>query len=453
MTITRGIGRPSSRRSLVVWMNGIKVGIWTCSGSTGHSFTYDENWLDDERCRPISLSMPLSQGLEPYTGDVVESYFDNLLPDSREIRYRLAEHYGVRAGHAFEMLEQIGRDCVGAIQLTALDAEPPRVNEIRSKPLSNDEIEKLIKAQLAGRGITDIDPEDELRISIAGVQEKTALLYHDECWQLPHGATPTTHIIKLPIGLVGAMQADFSTSVENEWLCGKILEAFGLPVALSQIGQFGEYKVLIVERFDRRFISSGWLARIPQEDFCQVYGLPSEKKYQEKGGPGIDMILDTLRGSENAIQDRENFMRAQFIFWLLAAPDGHAKNFSVFIEQAGRYKLTPLYDVMSAWPAIGDRSNHFDRRRLKLAMGLKSKNMHYRIDEIRRSHWNATAKRNQLGKDFETTIQEILGGVDQVINHVSNQLPQGFPDIVSDTIFSGIRSQVGRVESMKERKP
>ncbi len=63
------------------------------------------------------------------------------------------------------------------------------------------------------------------------MQEKTALLFHEGRWLRPHGATPTTHILKLPLGLVGNRRADLTTSVENEWLCMTILKAFGLPVA------------------------------------------------------------------------------------------------------------------------------------------------------------------------------------------------------------------------------
>ncbi|WP_163344250.1 HipA domain-containing protein, partial [Enterobacter hormaechei] len=71
---------------------------------------------------------------------------------------------------------------------------------------------------------------------------------------------------------------------------------------------------------------------------------PSALKYENEGGPGIIDIMKYLLGSSNADQDRFHFMKAQVLFWLLAATDGHAKNFSVFINQEGRFHLTPLYD-------------------------------------------------------------------------------------------------------------
>ncbi len=73
---------------------------------------------------------------------------------------------------------------------------------------------------------------EDFRISIAGAQEKTALLYRDNRWYLPSAATPTTHIIKLPIGKVEShsYSIDLSQSVENEYLCTLIAKEFGLPV-------------------------------------------------------------------------------------------------------------------------------------------------------------------------------------------------------------------------------
>ena len=141
--------------------------------------------------------------------------------------------------------------------------------------------------------------------------------------------------------------------------------------------------MLAVTRFDRSLIE-GWWVRLPQEDFCQARGLPPERKYEEHSGPGIAAILDTLRGSDNAEQDRRNFLTAQLVFWMLAAPDGHAKNFSIVIGPRDHFWATPLYDVMSAWPVIGKGARQFAWQKVKLAMALHAKNAHYRVAEIQR---------------------------------------------------------------------
>ena len=176
-------------------------------------------------------------------------------------------------------------------------------------------------------------------------------------------------------------------------------------------------------------------------------GLPPERKYEEQGGPGIVSILDILRGSDNAESDRTNFLTAQLIFWMLAAPDGHAKNFSVSIGPQGNFWLTPLYDVMSAWPVIGKGAREFQWQKVKMAMALHTKNAHYRIAGIQRRHWNEVAKANALGSDFEAVIQRIVAMTPAVIESVAAELPSEFPVVVSRRIFDGLMEQVGRLNA------
>lgn len=440
-------GRPSSKKTLGIWMNGEFVGHWTFSSTYGHSFSYDAAWIRHPRSRSLSLSLPLSLGTNPFTGSRVESYFDNLLPDSPGIRKRIAAKFGADSVQAFQLLEKIGRDCVGAIQILPADSAPPDVRRIDAEPLSEQDIERILDDTVSNRNV-GIPIEDELRISIAGAQEKTALLWHDNQWCRPHGTTPTTHILKLPMGEVGGMRADLSTSVENEWLCAQLVHAYGLPVAECAMATFGRHKALMVTRFDRSLVD-GWWARLPQEDFCQVKGLPPELKYEAHGGPGIASILDTLRGSENAEVDRNNFLKTQLVFWLLAAPDGHAKNFSIFIGPGDHFWSTPLYDIMSAWPIIGDGAREFQWEKVKLAMALRTRNAHYRMNEIQRRHWNEVAKANALGPDFENVIQDIIALTPSVIESVASRLPAGFPDKVSVPIFDGLRTQVARLDAAR----
>lgn len=437
-------GRPARSKALGVWMNGERVGTWAVSARGGDSFAYDEAWLASPNVRPLSLSLPLVRGTDAFRGSVVEAYFANPLPDSRTILERVARRYGVSA-EPFALLAVIGRDCVGAAQLLPADSPPPDVRRIEATSVGEAEVADLLTR--ATSTALPFDDGDDLRISLAGAQEKTALLWHRGRWCVPHGATPTTHILKLPLGRVGAVQADFSTSVENEWLCSRIFEAFGLPVPPCGMARFGPHKALVVERFDRRRLS-GWIARLPQEDMCQALGLPPERRYEAHGGPGMRDILDLLRGSAAAEKDRALFLKAQLVFWLLGAPDGHAKNFSLALERGGRFRLTPFYDVMSAWPAIGKGPNRFDARRLKLAMAVAGKNRHHLIGQIRRRHWNETAKRNALGPDFEAVIRDILAAVPAVIAQVADSLPPGFPDAVGSPILDGLSGQAKLLADM-----
>lgn len=120
---------------------------------------------------------------------------------------------------------------------------------------------------------------DDFRISLAGVQEKTAFILIKNKWHRPVGATPTTHIFKRPIGIIKNYNLDLSESCENEWLCLKILKAFDIPVANAEIEYFQNEKVLVIERFDRKFsVDGSWIIRLPMEDICQALGYSSPKK-------------------------------------------------------------------------------------------------------------------------------------------------------------------------------
>ncbi|MEC7793501.1 MAG: HipA domain-containing protein [Pseudomonadota bacterium] len=118
--------------------------------------------------------------------------------------------------------------------------------------------------------------DDAFRISVAGAQEKTALLWNEGQWIRLHGTTPTTHLIKTQIGtLPGGI--DLSDCVENEYYRLKLTAAFGLPVNTATIQTFGDIKALVIERFDRRWTKDGRLLRLPKEDCCQALSAPHAK--------------------------------------------------------------------------------------------------------------------------------------------------------------------------------
>jgi serine/threonine-protein kinase HipA len=309
------MGRHAHSRALSVWANGERVGTWHLPTRGPMEFAYDPGWIASAAGRPLSLSLPFAPGNLPHKGARVLNYFDNLLPDSDAIRKRIAQRYRTETLEAFDLLQAIGRDCVGAVQLLGEDDAPAGVDRIDGTPLTDGDIEAMLARTVSSPAPGTPDAADDFRISLAGAQEKTALLRHGGAWLRPHGATPTTHILKLPLGLVGNRLADLSTSVENEWLCLRILGAFGLPVANTEIMTFGRQRVLCVERFDRQLHSRGeWLLRLPQEDFCQVYGVPSHRKYENEGGPGVLDLARILQQSVAAREDIETLLASQILF-------------------------------------------------------------------------------------------------------------------------------------------
>lgn len=443
------MGRKSRTRALSVWVNGKLAGEWRIPARGETEFRYDSTWVASEEGRPLSLSLPFSLDRGSIKGRPVEHYFDNLLPDADLIRKRVQDRFHTDSRNAFDLLAAIGRDCVGAVQLLPPDEQPKGVHAIDAVPLSEAEVERALIRTVAPPSPAAQPEDEDLRISIAGAQEKTAFLRHDGKWCRPLGATPTTHIFKLPLGLVGGMQADLRTSVENEWLCARILRAYGLPVAGCDIGRFGSQKALVVERFDRQLHSSGkyWL-RLVQEDFCQATATPSSLKYERDGGPGMLDMARILRGSVHRDDDLTRLLEAQLLFWMLAATDGHAKNFSIRVLSQGRFQLTPLYDVLSIWPIMGEGPNKISWHHARLAMSVRGRNKHYLLKDIQRRHFNAMAAQCGVGETAEPLIKDILAATPAVVASVQKGLPKGFPQHVLDAILQGLMKSAEQLAAM-----
>ena len=436
-------------------MNGRHVGTWRQTRGEQDEFIYARSWLDDSQFRPLSLSLPVTATREIRAPEV-RNYFDNLLPDSQRIRERLRIKHGAPSTQTFDLLEAIGRDCVGAVQLMPQGTPPTGWDRLTSTPLRARDVETLLRTVPTTQMplVAGSEGEQEFRISIAGAQEKTALLKIGSTWHLPTASTPTTHILKLPLGTVGGgLQLDLSDSVDNEWLCCALLEALKLPVASTQIGRFGDQRVLIVERFDRAWQglstthdpdaakfkppAKAWIARLPQEDFCQATGRASDLKYEKDGGPGIAEILSILSTGGQPEQDTYSFARSQLLFWLLAATDGHAKNFSLFQRRDGN-RLTPVYDVLSAWPVMGNKARQLPPQKVRMAMALRTGTRpHYKWDEIQPRHFKTLA--DQLpAPDAWAGMMATAQAVPEAIARVEKRLPPDFKEAVWNTITQGV---------------
>lgn len=431
-------------RELWVWMNGEHVGAWQRTRTGSHRFVYVAPWLASARVRPLSLSLPITPD-RTVAGPVVANFFDNLLPDDERIRRRVSARFRVGSTDVFELLQAIGRDCVGAVQLLPPERPPTGFDRVEFEAMDDQSVARHLRGVAAEPGLGANQDPDDLRMSIAGAQEKTALLRLDGQWCRPLGATPTTHILKLPLGLVGGRRLDLTHSVYNEWLCSQLLRELGLPVATTDIATFGDQTVLAVERFDRQWVertdaASRWIARIPQEDFCQVLGRASHEKYEAQGGPGMAQCLQVLRSSRTASADIRHFLCAQLAFWFLAATDGHAKNFSIFLLPGGGYRMTPLYDVISAWPVIGHGQNLLAWQEAKLAMAVRAKNVHYELARLQTRHWHGLANRSGAEGAWEA-MQALATRVEPAIAAVQRRLPDDFPHRTAQTIFDGLRQQ------------
>ena len=432
------MGRPPANAPLNVFLNGRLAGVLRRESSGAIDFRYDPQWLSWESTFPISLSLPLRE--DRYIGAPVIAVFDNLLPDSEAIRRRVAERVGANGTDAYSMLAALGHDCVGALQFLPQGADPGPAGKIEGKLISESEVAAII--QNLATAPLGMGEDDDFRISIAGAQEKTALLRRDGKWYKPTGTTATTHILKPQIGRL-PNGIDLSNSVENEYFCLKLLAALGVPAANAEIADFGERRTLIVERFDRLWTSDKRLLRLPQEDCCQALSVPPTRKYQSDGGPGMKDILELLKGSDAPNEDPATFLRASIVFWLIGATDGHAKNFSLFLSPGGRFRLTPLYDVLSAQPSLD--AKQIQRKAFKLAMSV-GKNRHYAMDQILPRHFIQTAEISGVGASVVHAIfRDLVGNFEPAFAKVQKALPKGFPEELTSSIRVAAIQRIGLI--------
>ncbi len=424
---------PRSRtQRLIVYLNARRVGVLERASSGAVGFSYNPDWLAWSKAMPVSISLPLTG--EAFRGAPVTNVFENLLPDAEQVRKNVAERLGADGVDAFSLLAVAGRDCVGALQFLSEDEEPGPPGVVEGVALNDAEIADLIrKLRVNPLGL---DPDDEdFRISIAGAQDKTALLKLEGAWQRPVGTTATTHILKPAIGVIHN-EIELTDSVQNEFICLKLCAALGLNVANADVEQFEDQLALSVERCDRLWTSDERLLRLPQEDFCQALSVPSTRKYQREGGPGMRNILERLKESDRSTEDRRAFLKAQIIFWLMGATDGHAKNYSIAHQPGGAFVMTPLYDIISAQPIVDAR--RIETNRYKMAMSAGNNN-HYRMDEIQKRHFEQTSDMagmptgtvDELTAELEAVLPSALKEIEALAD---NTIPASLIESITDGV-------------------
>ena len=432
------MARRKTYPSLNVLMNGRIVGTLNRASSGAVDFSYGQEWLGWEHAIPVSRSLPLRA--DRYIGAPVLAVFENLLPDNDTIRTKVAERTGADGIDAYSLLSQVGRDCVGALQFVPDGFDPGDVSQVQGEALDEAAVAHILRnLESAPLGLED---DSEFRISLAGAQEKTAILFHQGAWKKPLGATPTTHILKTPIGELQTSSGailDLSQSVANEFLCMGLTAALGLPTAHVEMAQFEDQPALVVERFDRQWTRDNRLLRKPQEDMCQALSVPPTRKYETDGGPSMADIFALLKESDTPHEDQLFFLKSQIVFWMLGATDGHAKNFSIFLKPGGRFSITPLYDVLSVTPCYA--AGQIQKNKIKLAMAVGDKHRRV-IDQIAPRHFEQTEKLAGLPRGIsEQALEEIRAAIPAAIDTVAAALPKGFPAQVSDPILEALRKQ------------
>jgi serine/threonine-protein kinase HipA len=301
----------------------------------GMEFRYADRWLESQR-PPLSQSLPLSG--EFGTRQVI-AYFGGLLPEGAP-RATLARQLGISANNDFGLLEQLGGDTAGAVSLLPPGTEIPRTGT-EVEWLDERELGQLID-ELPQRPM-HADEDGEYRLSLAGVQDKLPVVVRaDGRVGLTKGRTPSTHILKTPI-------ERFDDTVANEAFCLALGRELGIDTVLATPRVADGRQFLLVARYDRRETEHG-TERLHQEDICQALSVPSDRKYQAAGGPGMGDCFALVR-TATAVPARETIRLLDdfALNFIVGNHDAHGKNFSLlYVPDMRTATLAPAYDVMSS---------------------------------------------------------------------------------------------------------
>lgn len=331
------------KRSLDIFWNGRIVGRYDLLDDGSELFSYDGSYLESADAVPISHSLPLRA--DPYGKRQLRPFFAGLLPEESQ-RQRIAAYLGLAERDDFSMLEAIGGECAGALEIIPR-GKSPHGNTDALSPCDDHRLLEIVKSlpyrpMLAG--------ESGLRLSLAGAQSKLPVVFRDGHFYLPENGTPSTHILK------PELSEWFKGIVANEHCCMTLASAIGIPAAETRIIDVGDIPCLLVTRYDRAVDPrSGVVRRIHQEDFCQALGRPPEQKYQSDGGPLAREIVRLVRDgwSTTPAKDVLAFVDLVVFNAIIGNADAHGKNYSMLYD-GRRRRLAPGYDLVSTvfWPAL-----------------------------------------------------------------------------------------------------
>jgi len=346
---------------LQVTANGDLVGTLSFDEQTGSfGFAYAPGWL-------AGGGFLLAPCLTPEAcasaggGLALHAFLGNLLPEGQALD-DVAAAARLSKANLYGLLRYLGRESAGA--LAFIEPDSPPVLAAR-REIHRDELSQRIR----DRDVTPFQVWDgKVRLSIAGVQDKIAVLKDGERLYLADGPLASTHVLK-----PAPRNPQLSHLVVNEHFCMGLAARVKLPVAPVALLRVPE-PVLLVQRFDRALSDPATVQRIHIIDACQALGLPASHKYERNFGGGRDVqhirdgvslpqLFSLMRYVHHKAEGKLALLRWALFQYLIGNSDAHGKNLSFFMRghalvQAPAYDLVcverhPAFEREAAM-AIGD---------------------------------------------------------------------------------------------------
>ncbi len=295
------------------------------------SFRYARSWLEQPQHFPISLSLPLSG---EYSDEAAQAFFVNLLPEAT-VRQRICAALKISAGNDFELLRAIGGDCAGALTITETET-------VALRPIAYEFISpKQLDDWSAGTpdAFSAVTGHNEVRLSLAGAQDKLPVHEIDGRLAIPTGDAPSTLLLKFASPF-------YSHLPENEAFVTLIAKKLGLPVVDIELRATAKKRIAVIHRYDR-IVDDRGIRRLHQEDFCQALGIDARRKYEKEGGPSLAACAAVIRAHcALPIVELRKLIDWALFNLIFGNADAHGKNLSLLNGEDGRRVLAPFYDLV-----------------------------------------------------------------------------------------------------------
>ncbi|KTD58575.1 HipA protein, DNA binding regulator [Legionella sainthelensi] len=303
-------------------------------------WTYSENW--QKAGYAISPHLPFYEDIPPLN---VQRFLRNLLPEGKPLEV-LIDSFHVSKSNTFGLIRALGLDIPGSLVILPSNQAIP--SQANFRLITNEELEERLNHP---DSYSLIVWDGKPRLSVAGVQDKINIVINKKGeLGFGEGGLCSTHILKFET-------QKLSNLVLNEYLSMQLARRCALSVANVQMLHFGQHSALLVERFDRKLVTTNTVKRRHLIDGCQALNLPPEYKYEQNFGNGRDVahirdgvslpkLFDFANQCMNPAKTKQQILDWVLFNVLIFNCDAHGKNISFFVGVDG-ISLAPFYDLVN----------------------------------------------------------------------------------------------------------
>lgn len=405
------------------------------------SFEFDQSFLRSGwDIAPIT--MPLRQGKRLYSfpetrrgrNDAFDTFkgLPGLLADMLPDKYgnQLINAWLVQNGRPTDSLNPVELLCfIGKRGVGALEIKPSLRTEVsKSTSLELDSLVSIANKILNTRESfqTDLSQKEEeamadiLKIgtSAGGARAKAVIAFNPKTGEVKSGQ------VKAPNGFTywlikfdGVTDSQFGASVgygRVEMAYYLMAKEAGIEMNESRLLEENGRAHFMTKRFDRT--DSG--EKIHMQSLCGMRHFD----FNQVGVYSYEQVFETMRMLRLSYPEAEQLF-IRMVFNVLARNcDDHTKNFAFLMDQSGKWKLSPAYDICHAYrpgslwvssqslQVNGKREGITDSDFLEIARKMNIKKPDEKIDQVRMvvKRWNEFAEGVKVEPKLRDSIQATL---------------------------------------------